>query len=72
MDMGGDRLEAKIGNPAFLVGLGICLVAAAWLGVRGALVVIACVGCRPVAQGGTRKQYMAEQPEKLLAGAHPR
>jgi two-component system, cell cycle sensor histidine kinase and response regulator CckA len=36
-------LHAVIASPAFLVGLGICLLAAAWLGVRGALVVIACV-----------------------------
>ncbi len=36
-------LHHLIGNLAFLVGVFICLVAAAWLGVRGALVVIACV-----------------------------
>ncbi|MEP7050869.1 MAG: ATP-binding protein [Pseudomonadota bacterium] len=30
-----------VGNAAFLLGLGICLLAAVWLGVRGALVVIA-------------------------------
>jgi two-component system cell cycle sensor histidine kinase/response regulator CckA len=36
-------LHALIGNPTFLLGLGICLVAAAWLGVRGALVVIVSV-----------------------------
>lgn len=34
------RLHQQMGNPAFLLGLVICLVAAAWLGVRGALVVI--------------------------------
>jgi PAS domain S-box-containing protein len=33
-------LHGLIGNPAFLLGPGICLLAAAWLGVRGALVVI--------------------------------
>jgi two-component system cell cycle sensor histidine kinase/response regulator CckA len=33
-------LRALIGNPAFLLGLGICLVAAASMGLRGALVVI--------------------------------
>jgi len=33
-------LHGLIGDPAFLPGLGICLLAAAWLGVRGALVVI--------------------------------
>ncbi len=33
-------LHAAIGNPAFLLGLGICLLAAAWLGARGALIVI--------------------------------
>jgi two-component system, cell cycle sensor histidine kinase and response regulator CckA len=33
-------LHALLGNPAFLVGLSLCLVAGAWLGVRGALVVI--------------------------------
>ncbi|MEO7033061.1 MAG: ATP-binding protein [Polyangiaceae bacterium] len=32
-----------LGNPAFLLGLCICLLAALWLGVRGALVVIASV-----------------------------
>lgn len=33
-------LYARIGSPAFLLGLGACLVAAGWLGVRGALIVI--------------------------------
>jgi two-component system, cell cycle sensor histidine kinase and response regulator CckA len=33
-------LHGLVGNPTFLIGLGICLVAAAWLGLRGALVVI--------------------------------
>jgi two-component system cell cycle sensor histidine kinase/response regulator CckA len=32
-----------IGSPAFLLGLSICLVGAAWLGVRGALVAIVAV-----------------------------
>jgi two-component system cell cycle sensor histidine kinase/response regulator CckA len=36
-------LHGLLGGPAFLVGLGICLVAGAWLGVRGALVVIVSV-----------------------------
>ena len=36
-------LHALLGNPAFLLGLGVCLLAAAWLGLRGALVVIASV-----------------------------
>lgn len=36
-------LHGLIGNPAFLLGLGICLLAAAWLGVRGALVLIVSV-----------------------------
>ena len=36
-------LHGLLGSPAFLVGLGICLVAAAWLGVRGALAVIVSV-----------------------------
>ncbi|HEY6081247.1 MAG TPA: ATP-binding protein [Polyangiaceae bacterium] len=36
-------LHGLIGNPAFLLGLGICVVAAAWFGVRGALVVILAV-----------------------------
>lgn len=36
-------LHASIGNPAFLLGLAICLVAAAWLGVRGALVAVLAV-----------------------------
>lgn len=36
-------LHGSIGNPAFLVGLGICLVAAAWLGLRGALVVVVTI-----------------------------
>ncbi len=34
-------LHALIGDAAFLPGLGICLLAAAWLGLRGALVMIA-------------------------------
>src|SRR3954447_19997243 len=33
-------LHGLVGNSAFLPGLCICLLAAAWLGVRGALVVI--------------------------------
>jgi len=33
-------LHGLLGNPAFLLGLCICLLAAMWLGVRGALVVI--------------------------------
>ena len=37
-----NALHGLIGNPTFLVGLGICLVAA-WLGVRGALVAIVTV-----------------------------
>jgi PAS domain S-box-containing protein len=36
-------LHGLVGNPAFLLGLGICLVAAGWLGIRGALVVIVSV-----------------------------
>jgi two-component system, cell cycle sensor histidine kinase and response regulator CckA len=36
-------LHRLIGSPAFLLGLGICLVAAAWLGLRGALLAIVCV-----------------------------
>jgi PAS domain S-box-containing protein len=35
--------HALIGDPAFLPGLGICLLSAAWLGVRGALVTIVSV-----------------------------
>jgi PAS domain S-box-containing protein len=33
-------LHARVGNPVFLLGLFICLVAAAWLGIRGALLVV--------------------------------
>src|SRR4051812_5102191 len=33
-------LHALVGNPAFLLGLCICLLAALWLGLRGALVVV--------------------------------
>lgn len=36
-------LHGAIGNPAFMIGLVICLLAAAWLGVRGALIVIVLV-----------------------------
>ena len=36
-------LHGHFGNPAFLVGLVLCLVAGAWLGVRGALAVIVTV-----------------------------
>jgi hypothetical protein len=36
-------LHGLIGSAAFLVGLGICLLAAIWLGVRGALVALVCV-----------------------------
>jgi two-component system cell cycle sensor histidine kinase/response regulator CckA len=38
-----NALHGWLGNPAFLLGLGMCLMAAAWLGVRGALVTIMCV-----------------------------
>jgi two-component system, cell cycle sensor histidine kinase and response regulator CckA len=36
-------VHGLLGNPAFLIGLCICLLAAVWLGVRGALVVIVSV-----------------------------
>jgi PAS domain S-box-containing protein len=36
-------LYGRVGDPAFLLGLGICLLSAAWLGLRGALVVIVSV-----------------------------
>jgi PAS domain S-box-containing protein len=36
-------LHGLVGNSAFLLGLCICLLAAIWLGLRGALVVIAVV-----------------------------
>ncbi|HTU61608.1 MAG TPA: hypothetical protein VMF89_24300, partial [Polyangiales bacterium] len=36
-------VHGLIGNPTFLLGQVICLVAAAWLGVRGALVAIVSV-----------------------------
>jgi PAS domain S-box-containing protein len=36
-------LYGVLGSPAFLVGLGICLLGAAWFGVRGALVVTVSV-----------------------------
>jgi PAS domain S-box-containing protein len=36
-------LHGLLGNPAFLLGVGLCLMAAAWLGVRGALVMIVAV-----------------------------
>jgi len=36
-------LHGALGNPTFLLGVCICLLAAVWLGARGALVVIACV-----------------------------
>src|SRR6187551_2593078 len=36
-------LHSLVGSPAFLLGLCICLLAAVWLGVRGALVMIVCV-----------------------------
>ncbi len=36
-------LHGLIGNPAFLLGIFICIGAAAWLGLRGALVMVAVV-----------------------------
>jgi hypothetical protein len=36
-------VHGLIGNPAFLLGLGICLVSAMWFGLRGALVMIVCI-----------------------------
>jgi two-component system cell cycle sensor histidine kinase/response regulator CckA len=36
-------LYGRLGDPAFLVGLGICILAAAWLGLRGAAVVIVSI-----------------------------
>jgi PAS domain S-box-containing protein len=36
-------LHGRIGDAAFLLGLGLCLLAAVWLGVRGAIVVIISV-----------------------------
>jgi two-component system cell cycle sensor histidine kinase/response regulator CckA len=36
-------LHARIGNPAFLIGLGVCVATAGALGLRGALIVIVVV-----------------------------
>src|SRR3954471_22052182 len=36
-------LYGLLGSPAFLFGVSLCLLAAVWLGVRGALVVIVSV-----------------------------
>ena len=36
-------LHGLIGTPAFLLGLGICILAAAWLGLRGALIALISV-----------------------------
>jgi PAS domain S-box-containing protein len=36
-------LHGLVGNPTFMIGLGICILAGAWLGVRGALVTIVVV-----------------------------
>jgi two-component system cell cycle sensor histidine kinase/response regulator CckA len=52
-------LHGLLGAPAFLVGLGICLLAGAWLGVRGALVVI--VGVALIDRGQALR--LAESPE---------
>jgi PAS domain S-box-containing protein len=70
-------LYGWIGSPAFLAGLGVCLLAAAWLGVRGALVVIACVAFidRGLALGlpasdetGSTAGFMALLLKLVLAG----
>jgi len=42
-------LYARIGSPAFLPGLALCLVAAVLLGLRGAMAVIVAVMARCVA-----------------------
>jgi PAS domain S-box-containing protein len=52
-------LHGLIGNPAFLIGLGICITVAAWLGVRGALVVI--VGVALIDRGLAMR--LADSPE---------
>ncbi|HET7543649.1 MAG TPA: ATP-binding protein [Polyangiaceae bacterium] len=70
-------LHALIGNPAFLVGLGICLVAAAWLGVRGALIAIAgvalidrsiCLQLPPSLETGRIASVIALLVKLVLAG----
>lgn len=70
-------LYGLIGGPAFLLGLGICLLAAAWLGVRGALVAIVCVALLdrssalrlPVSyETGSSAGFIALLVKLLLAG----
>jgi PAS domain S-box-containing protein len=58
-------LHGLIGNPAFLLGLGICIAAAAWLGVRGALVAI--VGVALIDRGIALQ--LSQSPETGLAAA---
>ena len=58
-------LHAWMGSPAFLVGLGICLVAAAWLGLRGALVAIVCIA---LVDRGSALRLAADAETSLIAG----
>jgi two-component system, cell cycle sensor histidine kinase and response regulator CckA len=70
-------LHGLIGDPAFLPGLGICLLAAAWFGVRGALVVIVGVAfidrthaleMPPTPETGTVAGVIALLVKLVLAG----
>jgi PAS domain S-box-containing protein len=70
-------LHGLIGDPAFLPGLGLCLLAAAWLGVRGALVVIVGVAfidrsyaleLPPTPETGTVAGIIALLVKLVLAG----
>jgi PAS domain S-box-containing protein len=70
-------LHGWIGSPAFLLGLGICLLAAAWLGSRGALVVIIGValidrefvlGLPPSVETGPTAGLVALLVKLVLAG----
>jgi two-component system cell cycle sensor histidine kinase/response regulator CckA len=58
-------LHGAIGSPAFLTGLAICIAAAAWLGVRGALVAI--IGVALIDRGYALR--LPENPETGITAA---
>jgi two-component system, cell cycle sensor histidine kinase and response regulator CckA len=54
-----------VGNPAFILGLGVCLLAAAWLGLRGALLTIVCVA---ILDRGFALRLSASAETSFMAG----
>jgi two-component system, cell cycle sensor histidine kinase and response regulator CckA len=58
-------LHGLLGNPSFMLGLGVCILAGAWLGVRGALVTIVIVA---LLDRGLARELPASAGTSRIAG----